>query len=236
MDQASRRSQTSKTKPAKPADHSQLYDAGKRAGIAETDASTIGNSEPAAAAREKGATTSSAERSEPGLEQQLVSERDAPESASSEEQWEVAPAEAVPRGPEPYGARPDHSAVARKEEGMAPENEAAKRETADAGTSAPAEVPVTEQPVPSKPMPATTQYVVTVDNETGIATKVERIDEETGNRTEVSADEYAAMYSTVMSSPESSFSAPEAAYASDPLLEAYYQGVADYLQALTQLG
>ena len=179
---------------------------------------------------------------ESGLEQQYAV-HGATESGRSEELRESLQAEAVPPAPEPGGTRTDDQPIARKErERMAEENEAARQDTESAASAPAAEVPVTEQPVGSKPVPVTTQYVITVDNETGIATKVERIDEETADRREISADEYAAMYSysAGMSSPElasfMSFSAPGASFGYDPLREAYYRGVADYLQALTRLG
>jgi hypothetical protein len=113
---------------------------------------------------------------------------------------------------------------------------ARRKRTADKEAAAAAEVPVTEQPVPSAPVSLVTQYVVTVDNETGIATQVQRLDEKTGERKELSADEYAAMYSLGTGMSSLSFSAPGETFASDELLKAYYQGVSDYLQALTKFG
>ena len=42
--------------------------------------------------------------------------------------------------------------------------------------------PATEKGVPSRPVPETTQYSVTVENKTGTATKIERVDSETGEK------------------------------------------------------
>lgn len=69
----------------------------------------------------------------------------------------------------------------------------------------------TEKPVPSRRGGETTQYVVTVDSRTGFAVRIERLDEETGERHEL----------------------PLSAFAPDPTTAlAYYQGYAAYLRAL----
>src|SRR6516162_9455991 len=220
MDQNRRRSQTWKTK-VKAARRVPQSEAKEQTREEETEALPVeaAKSAPVSEGHERAAGAD-----------------DGGESGRSEELRESLQAEAVPPAPEPGGTRTDDQPIARKErERMAEENEAARQETASAASAPAAEVPVTEQPVGSKPVPVTTQYVITVDNETGIATKVERIDEETADRREISADEYAAMYSysAGMSSPElasfMSFSAPGASFGYDPLREAYYRGVADYL-------
>src|SRR3712207_4758621 len=47
----------------------------------------------------------------------------------------------------------------------------------------------TEKPVPLSRAKETSQYVVTVNNQTGVAVKIERLNEETGERTELSQAE-----------------------------------------------
>jgi hypothetical protein len=92
----------------------------------------------------------------------------------------------------------------------------------------------TEQPVPSVPQEKTSQYVVTVDNQTGLFVKVEKLTA-AGERQELSQEEYerAIMegFSSVVGGEQSGGLAPSAE--SEPLLSAYYQGVADYLNNLT---
>lgn len=97
----------------------------------------------------------------------------------------------------------------------------------------------TEKPVPSTPVEKTTQYVVTVDNQTGAASKIEKLDDKTGERQELTRDEYAQvmLYASFSSSP---FYAGIGAYTpssssaeDDPLLKAYYRGVSDYLNSLS---
>lgn len=94
----------------------------------------------------------------------------------------------------------------------------------------------TEQPVPSAPQKKTSQYVVTVDNQTGLPVKIEKL-EHTGKRKELTKEEYGqALAYSGLSSP---FSAGSEDYASaspeelDSLTQAYYQGVTDYINALT---
>lgn len=96
----------------------------------------------------------------------------------------------------------------------------------------------TEKPVPSTPVKRTSQYVVTVDNETGVASKIEKLDEATGDRQELTRDEYmqVAMYASPLSAPlftGLSGSAPASAAENESLVQAYYRGVAAYLNALT---
>lgn len=81
----------------------------------------------------------------------------------------------------------------------------------------------TEQPVPSTPVKKTSQYVVTVDNQTGLPVKIEKLDSATGARKELSSEEYGqALAFGGLSSAET-----------DNLVRAYYQGVTDYINALT---
>ncbi len=96
---------------------------------------------------------------------------------------------------------------------------------------------VTEQPVPSVPQEKTSQYVVTVDNQTGLAVKIEKLDD-TGARKEFSPEEYQqALMGANASSTffETELQGNELAVfdEKDPLVAAYYQGAADYLKALT---
>lgn len=90
-----------------------------------------------------------------------------------------------------------------------------------ASADQPGQAPATEKPVPSRPGRDTAQYVVTVDNRTGFALRIERLDEESGERQEVPLTAFAQA------------SAPAASLGSAALL-AYYQGYADYLKALMQ--
>lgn len=95
----------------------------------------------------------------------------------------------------------------------------------------------TEKPVPSAPEKKTSQYVVTVDNQTGLASKIETLDDETGERNELTTDEYAQvmLYASYSASPfYSAMSAyiPASSSESNLLTRAYYRGVSDYLNAL----
>jgi hypothetical protein len=96
----------------------------------------------------------------------------------------------------------------------------------------------TEKPVPSAPVKSTSQYVVTVDNRTGLPVKIEKLSDDTGARKELSMDEYARFlgYTSLASSPSSvGFSGSAPAYGSSEataLVQAYYQGVTDYFKAL----
>lgn len=54
--------------------------------------------------------------------------------------------------------------------------------------------PATEKPPVIAPPPPTSLYVVEVDNKTGIAIRIEHFDEKTGERKELSDQEYALIY------------------------------------------
>ena len=84
-----------------------------------------------------------------------------------------------------------------------------------------------EKPPRSAPGSRTTKYIVTVDNMTGLPLKVEKI-------TEASVAGGEATTSTV--SP-ASLATPFAAGTPDPsaLVQAYYRGIADYLNAITSI-
>lgn len=99
----------------------------------------------------------------------------------------------------------------------------------------------TEKPVPSASVKTTSQYVVTVDNTTGWPTKIEKLDEETNARTELSQAEYAAAVSywgvPIPAAPVSGTGtnamdvpSPEAQAS---WLQAYYQGMADYWKTIS---
>ena len=91
---------------------------------------------------------------------------------------------------------------------------------------------------PRPPRPARRRglatYVVAVDETTGLAVKIERLDEQTGARRELSLEEYASAYAFA------GYAAPfYAAYAATlvdpydhPAMRAYYKGLADYTRAL----
>ena len=82
----------------------------------------------------------------------------------------------------------------------------------------------TEKPAKTTPAARTTRYVVTVDNVTGLILKVEKLNE-------TAAKEAAAMTTPVdPASLATTFSAPPP----DPaaVVQAYYRGIADYLNAL----
>jgi len=92
----------------------------------------------------------------------------------------------------------------------------------------------TDTPVANKGGGAS-KYVISVDDASGFAVKIEKLDEKTGNRSELSLEEYAAAYSFA------AYSAPfYAAYAAslydpyeDPAVKGYYQALADYVKAFT---
>lgn len=110
------------------------------------------------------------------------------------------------------------------------------------------ESPATERPVFSAPAPRTSEYVVTVDNQTRLPIKVEKIDPKTGKRRELSKEEYAGIYPAgrppgaprPAEAKRPASAASFSATASTPtpaeytaLVEAYYRGVADYIKAIT---
>src|SRR5262245_56629569 len=73
--------------------------------------------------------------------------------------------------------RPEDGPKAKPEE-TTPAS-AAKRQAGDRDTSA----PPTEQAPPSRKIGETSQYVITVQNNSGVCTKVERLDDQTGEKT-----------------------------------------------------
>ena len=112
-------------------------------------------------------------------------------------------------------------------------SEAAKSEVAKSEAAKSAEfilageTPVTEKPVPTSPAKRTSQYLVTVDNLTGLPTKIEKLDEE-GSPKELSKSEYLQVLSYANSQAAVSYSAP---WTGNPgLAQQYYQGVLDCLK------
>jgi hypothetical protein len=97
---------------------------------------------------------------------------------------------------------------------------------------------VTEKPVPSTPVKGTSQYVVTIDNRTMLPVRIEKLNEDTGERKELSKEEYAQSYSYASTSPLPSYaglSGTAPVYSSSEataLVQAYYQGVVEYFKAL----
>jgi hypothetical protein len=90
----------------------------------------------------------------------------------------------------------------------------------------------TEKPVYNAPVKETSVYVVTVDNRTGLPTKIERLHEETGERKELSVSEYAHVLAYWGPTPP--ILAPTSLIATaysrevNPLVQAYVQGMIDY--------
>lgn len=147
----------------------------------------------------------------------------------------------------PAKAAKTRSAALRRQNAMG------ERDT-ESRTPVPSKTPVTEIPVPTPPRPKTSQYLITVDNSTGVPTKIEKVDSETGEKKELSKGEstrlVAAMAKPAASGVANLFAATPAAgpfaarnvslsspFQDTPnenpaLTEAYYRGVADYLHAI----
>jgi hypothetical protein len=93
----------------------------------------------------------------------------------------------------------------------------------------------TQPPAAAAPR-SVTQYVVTVDNLTKQPVKIEKLNEETGQRFELSQGEYAALYTYTSAGlyyPTPYLAASMASPAGNNALAlAYFQGVADYLKTL----
>jgi hypothetical protein len=94
--------------------------------------------------------------------------------------------------------------------------------------------PSTEKAVPTQAAKATSQYVVTVDNNTCLVVKIEKLDEGTGDRKELSASEYlACMAYAGQVNPASALTGAAYSASAAPLVQGYWQGYVDYLKALT---
>jgi hypothetical protein len=129
---------------------------------------------------------------------------------------------------------------------------ARRRETLAAEAVAPdvvdSKTPVTEKPVLQPSPPRTSQYLVTIDNFSGLPTRVEKVNSETGEKKELSESEamkLAAPFTTPFTAPAlaSAFGFTNVTGAADSffqespsddpaLTDAYYRGVVDYLHAL----
>ena len=111
---------------------------------------------------------------------------------------------------------------------------AARAGTAEAIKTSEAEVvPATEKPIYNAPVKETSVYVVTFDNRTGLPTKIERLNEKTGERKELSVAEYAQVAAYWGLSPPpivapTSLSATAYPSGVNPLTQAYVQGMIDY--------
>ena len=86
----------------------------------------------------------------------------------------------------------------------------------------------TEKPVLMGSQPTTTEYIVTVDNASGLPVKIEKLDD-AGKRQELSTAEYARVYGADPAQA-AAFSTADATSA----IEAYYRGVVDYLTVITR--
>jgi len=94
--------------------------------------------------------------------------------------------------------------------------------------------PVIEPVKESTPV-AHEEWVFTVHSNSGEVVKVEKLDKQTGNRVELSEEEYAALAASIAPATEQSAGYDAMAlYASDPELYeyAYYHGLADYEASL----
>jgi hypothetical protein len=91
-----------------------------------------------------------------------------------------------------------------------------------------ADTTATEKPAKAAPAARTSQYIVTIDNATGIPLKIEKL-QKPGERRELGAAEFARVAATA--------GAAASAPAEDPtaILQAYYKGIADYLNAVVGL-
>jgi len=100
-----------------------------------------------------------------------------------------------------------------------------------------AAAPPSEKPVASA-KPKTSEYVVTIDDATGATIKIEKLSEG-GTRKELTPEEYsgAAAYVSGLASQYYTASSPTP-YSSQDIAaaRAYYQGVVDYLDALSSSG
>jgi hypothetical protein len=107
--------------------------------------------------------------------------------------------------------------------GPAREKKASARGTPGSGRAM-SDAAATEKPAKTVPGPRTTKYIVTVDNITGLALKVDKI-------TEAAGKDSAAMTTTIQ---PANMSATFASPAADPsaIVQAYYRGIADYFNAL----
>jgi hypothetical protein len=143
-------------------------------------------------------------------------------------------------------AEPDDGGWRPEKESQVVAEEQAPNTSSEETTSPGPKVPVTEKPVPTRrpaasrsatPRSATSrkisQYVVSVDDATGGIVKIEKLDEQTGESREFTAEEYTAAYS--FASCAAPYYAAYAASLYDPLssvaVQEYMKAMADYLRA-----
>jgi hypothetical protein len=93
----------------------------------------------------------------------------------------------------------------------------------------------TEKPVLVGPVKKHSLYVLTVDNDTGLPVKIEKLDEATNERTELSPKEYTqvlayAGMSVSLAAGTSGYASAHVAE-SQSVAQAYYRGMIDYLNA-----
>jgi len=110
----------------------------------------------------------------------------------------------------------------------------AKKGRKTKGASRTTDLSATELPPRTAPTPRTTQYLVTMDNATGLALKIEK-QEAKGAKRELGSAEFgkvAAATSAALATPASL-----AGTTNDPtaIVQAYYKGIADYLNAIAGL-
>ena len=148
---------------------------------------------------------------------------------------------------------------ARSKEDAAPPKAANGTKPTSKEAPASDQSPATERPPKLSPPPPTSLYVVEVDNKTGIAAKIEHLDEKTGERKELTDQEYKRIFPfgrpgrrpapvvKQITAPSRSVTPPlkgrpaptlsQAPFSAEntELVQAYYRGVADYIKALTSL-
>jgi hypothetical protein len=135
---------------------------------------------------------------------------------------------------EAAGARSRARTQARRRSRSAESDDGARKEEADKKKAKEqSQVPATERPVPLKRKIA--EYVVSVDEETGVIVTIEKLDPGTNTRTELTQEEYAAAYSYAFYAGP--YYAGYAAALFDPLstpaAQAYLKNIAKYAKTLT---
>ena len=126
------------------------------------------------------------------------------------------------------------TSVAGSKQGQSAAKRTAKKGRKTKGASRTTDLSATELPPRTAPTPRTTQYLVTMDNATGLALKIEK-QEAKGAKRELGSAEFgkvAAATSAALATPASL-----AGTTNDPtaIVQAYYKGIADYLNAIAGL-
>jgi hypothetical protein len=146
-----------------------------------------------------------------------------------------ARASARPQARRRRSAAVSAAGASRATAGRAQQSEAAaERPGGDrTGRSRTSGAPPTEKPV------ATTrqlsEYVISVDEATGLVVKIEKLDGETSNRDELTQQEYAAAYSYACYTAPYYATAAAALYdpLQSPAAQAYLKNIADYVKAMS---